>query len=82
MSELAYYVGERVREEREGADMSQDALSKYTGIHRPNIARIESGKHLPSLFVLERIAVTLGIPVSAFVHGAPTPAIPTKHETA
>jgi transcriptional regulator with XRE-family HTH domain len=80
MSELAIYVGERVREEREGAGMSQMDMEHFTGIKRPNIARIESGKHMPSLYVLERIAITLGVPVSTFVQGAPTTPIWTAAE--
>lgn len=82
MSELAIYVAERIREEREGAGMSQDDLSAHTGIARPNIARVERGNHMPSLYVLERIAVTLGVPVSTFVQGAPMTPIWNAHETA
>lgn len=75
------YVGSRVREEREGAGMSQLDLERFTGIKRPNIARIERGKHMPTLYVLERIAMALALPVSTFVQGAPAPTIPTEHVT-
>jgi Predicted transcription factor, homolog of eukaryotic MBF1 len=73
MSDLAIHIAERVREERELAGMSQDDLSAYTGIKRPNVARIERGNHMPTLYTLEIIAMTLAVPVSTFLEGAPQP---------
>lgn len=39
--------------------MTQEDLSKRTGISRPNIARFESGKYNPSLEMMVRIAAGL-----------------------
>lgn len=39
--------------------MTQEDLSRRTGISRPNIARFESGKYNPSLEMMVRIAAGL-----------------------
>ena len=40
---------------------TQEDISKATGIARPNIARIESGKNTPTLEVLTKLAGALDI---------------------
>ena len=57
-------IGKRVKEARNKKGFRQLDLAKKTGILRANIARIESGRHKPSLETLERIAGALGIPVA------------------
>ncbi len=47
--------------------MRQIDLAKKTGIQRANIARIEGGKHYPSLETLEKIADAFGVPVAKFL---------------
>mgnify|MGYP002530743506 CR=1 FL=1 len=45
---------------RKSAGLTQEQLSELTGIARPNIARLESGKYPPNIVSLERIAKALG----------------------
>jgi transcriptional regulator with XRE-family HTH domain len=49
------------------AGITQTELAERTGIKRPNIARIEAGKHRPSLDTLEKIAEALNLTVAALV---------------
>jgi len=56
-------IGKRVKRMRKMRNITQKELEKKTKIKRANIARIESGKHRPSLETLERIADALDVPV-------------------
>jgi transcriptional regulator with XRE-family HTH domain len=38
-------------------------------MHPPNLSRLESGKHVPSLETLERVAGALGVRVADLVAG-------------
>lgn len=57
-------IGKRVKEARNRKDIRQMDMAEKTGILRANIARIESGRHKPSLETLERISGALGIPIA------------------
>lgn len=54
-------LGQRIRRLRVAAGMTQAELARRTGIHRPNIARVEAGRHTPSLETLGRLADAMGI---------------------
>lgn len=58
-------LGQRVRELRLAAGLTQAELARRTGIHRPNIARVEAGRHTPSLETLARLANAIGVPTTA-----------------
>lgn len=57
-------LGARVRELRRAAGLTQAELARRTGIHRPNIARVEAGRHTPSLETLARLAAAIGVPTA------------------
>lgn len=57
-------LGQRLRELRLAAGLTQAELARRTGIHRPNIARVEAGRHTPSLETLARIATAIGVPTT------------------
>jgi len=40
--------------------LTQAELAKKAGVRQPNIARLESGKHQPTLDMLRRVAEALG----------------------
>jgi transcriptional regulator with XRE-family HTH domain len=71
MSELQYHVASRVHEEREGAGITKQELSEFTGISRRTLVHIENAQHMPSLYHLSLIASVLAVPVSTFLEGAP-----------
>ena len=52
------------RELRAAAGLTQAELARRTGIHRPNIARVEAGRHTPSLETLARLASAIGVPTT------------------
>ncbi len=54
-------LGARLRQLRLEAGLTQAELARRTGIHRPNIARVEAGRHTPSLETLARIANAIGV---------------------
>lgn len=54
-------LGARLRELRLAAGLTQAELARRTGIHRPNIARVEAGRHTPSLETLSRLASAIGV---------------------
>lgn len=62
-------LGARLRELRLAAGLTQAELARRTGIHRPNIARVEAGRHTPSLETLARLAGAIGVPTSRVLSG-------------
>lgn len=60
-------IGNRIKKIRKANKLTQNELAIKTGIERPNITRIELGKHYPGLETLEKIANALGISVASLV---------------
>jgi DNA-binding XRE family transcriptional regulator len=58
------HLGARLRKLRLAAGLTQAELARRTGIHRPNIARVEAGRHTPSLETLARLAMAIGVPTA------------------
>ena len=61
--ERSVAVGRQVRKLRKIKGMTQAQLARAAGILRPNLSRVESGKHRPSLETLEKIAAALKVPI-------------------
>ncbi len=62
-------IGARVRALRLEAGLTQADLAQRTGIYRPNIARVESGRHTPSLDTLSRLASAIGVSPARILFG-------------
>ncbi len=60
-------IAARIRQEREARKWSLGELARQTGMQAPNLSRLESGKHMPSLETLERVAEALGMRVADLV---------------
>ena len=58
-------LGAKLRKLRLSAGLTQAELARRTGIHRPNIARVEAGRHTPSLETLTRLANAIGVPTTS-----------------
>lgn len=54
-------MARNVRSLREGAGISQDAFADLVGVHRTYMSGIERGLRNPSIDVVERIAIALGV---------------------
>ncbi len=63
----AWAIGQAVRAARLKADLTQKELGARTEMARPNVARIESGRHAPSTDTLLRLAKALGVTLSSLV---------------
>jgi len=65
--EQARALGERVREFRLEAEMSQEALGEAAGLHRTYIGHMERGEVNPSLLNILKVAAALGLDASELV---------------
>jgi transcriptional regulator with XRE-family HTH domain len=63
-------VGERIRQAREQAVLSQGELAEAAGINRASVSLIETGRAKPRPSTLRRIAQALGVPASELATGA------------
>lgn len=61
---LAAEVGERVREAREAAGLSQRQLARRMGTSQAAVDRLEAGGVGATLTTLQRVATALGLQVS------------------
>ena len=68
-ADLARRVGTQLREKRKARGMSLDELAAASGVSRAALSQIELFKSNPSLGVLWKIAVGLGIPFSELIGG-------------
>ncbi len=66
-AQSAQRIAARIRREREARKWSLGELARRTGMQAPNLSRLESGKHMPSLETLERVAEALGMRVADLV---------------
>ncbi len=58
---LAWSIGQKIRAAREKKNLTQEDLSKLTGIARANIARFETGRHAPKIATVQRVARALDL---------------------
>lgn len=59
MSKISASVGEKIRQKRRAAKMSQDNLALYADIDRSYLGRIERGETNLTVSMLYRIAAVL-----------------------
>lgn len=67
--------GQRVRDLRLAAGMTQEDLAERCGLFRTYMSRIETGQANPTLTMIHALADSLGVPVQA-LFGAELPAAP------
>lgn len=58
---LHRHVGARLREAREARGLRQCDVADAVGMPRPNLCRLEHGRHLPHLATICRVARVLGV---------------------
>jgi transcriptional regulator with XRE-family HTH domain len=64
--------GQRLKELREAAGLSQGNLADKAGINRQDISKYECGRRLPTWPAVQAIAVALGVSCAYFETGAKT----------
>lgn len=67
--------GDRIRELRAAAGLTQEDLSERCGLFRTYMSRIETGKANPTLTMIHALAESLGVSVVDLFEG---PAVPAK----
>jgi len=58
--------GLNVKKIREELNWSQDLLSEKSSLHRTYISGIERGIRNPTIEIVEKLAIALGVPISDF----------------
>jgi transcriptional regulator with XRE-family HTH domain len=66
-SEMARHVGDNLRRRRKTRNLSLDELAVASGVSRAALSQIESSKGNPTVGVLWKIAVGLGIPFAELI---------------
>jgi transcriptional regulator with XRE-family HTH domain len=61
---IAWAVAQRIKIAREEQGLNQDELARKTGIARPNIVRIEKGRHMPTYTTLLKVANVLNLDIN------------------
>lgn len=61
--------GQNVREARQAAGLSQEALGLRTGVHPTEITRLETGRRNPGLLTIVRVAGGLAVPAADLLRG-------------
>lgn len=69
-------IGERIREERERAGLSQRKLAKRLGLSPSLISQLESGQTKPSVGTLYAIVTELGVSVDSVIRSGDEPPTP------
>jgi transcriptional regulator with XRE-family HTH domain len=69
-AQLGRRVAENLRQRRKGRGLSLDDLARASGVSRAALSQIETCKSNPTVGVLWKIAVGLGVPISELI-GAP-----------
>lgn len=65
--EITVETGQNLRRIRTRRGYSLDRLAKIAGVSRAMLGQIETGKSSPTLSILSKIAVALGIPCAALI---------------
>lgn len=63
--------GSRLRELRAAAGISQRELASRAGVHQVQVARYETGRHMPPWDTICRLADALGVAVDQFRQAKP-----------
>ena len=70
-------IGDRLREMREGKNLSQGDIEKRTGLLRCYISRVENGHTVPAIETLEKLARAFEVPLyQLFYDGEEPPELP------
>ncbi len=70
MEDIRLKIGQRIKELREKADMSQKDLAYSSDLDRSYIASVESGQRNVSIVNIEKIAIALNVTVKEFFNDA------------
>ena len=72
-AELARHLARRLRYLRAQVGITQEELAARAGVDRARLSKMETGKSLPCLATLARLADSLGVGLADLVRAAPDP---------
>jgi transcriptional regulator with XRE-family HTH domain len=64
---LAQQFGTVLRRRREAAGLSQESLAERANLHRTYISLLERGRRMPSILVVQQLAVALKTTMAAIL---------------
>jgi len=67
MEAIARYIAENVKQLRRSRNLTQEQLSRISGVPRPTWSNLESGSSNPTVSVLIKIAGALQVPVEELI---------------
>jgi len=68
---IASYIAQNIKQLRQSRNLSQEQLSRLSGVPRPTWSNLESGTANPTVSVLTKVAAALQVPVVELI-SAPT----------
>ena len=66
-AEVSHVVGQNLREARRKQGYSLDALAQVSGVSRAMLGQIETGKSVPTITIIWKVAQALGVPVAQII---------------
>lgn len=64
---IAVYVAQNIRQLRQGRNLTQEQLSRLSGVPRPTWSNLESGTANPTVSVLAKVAAALQVSVEELI---------------
>src|SRR5262249_17150842 len=64
---IAGYIAQNIRQLRQSRGLTQEQLSRLSGVPRPTWANLESGASNPTVAVLTKVATALQVPVEELI---------------
>lgn len=64
---IAEYIAQNVKQLRQSRNLSQEQLSRLSGVPRPTWSNLESGTANPTVLVLAKVAAALQVPVEELI---------------
>jgi transcriptional regulator with XRE-family HTH domain len=64
---ISNYIAQNVRQLRQSRNLSQEQLSRLSGVPRPTWSNLESGTANPTVAVLTKVAAALQVPVEELI---------------
>ncbi len=63
MNDIKKLLGQRIRELRKSRGLTQEQLAEIIGIGTPNISYFETGKFIPAIETMQKIASALNVEI-------------------
>ena len=64
---MARYIAQNIRQLRQSRNLTQEQLSRISGVPRPTWSNLESGAANPTVSVLVKVAAALQVPVEELI---------------